>query len=689
MELIPDQIRMILCDSSSVSFFSLYDSVFNCVLKGEEEKLKQLVLRTVKEFSCDFQKEIEDLYNIDYVSAVNQIMELLQSLEKVASAFVLLDDYGFKKENIYEAFFKENYRKNYIIENVLNKHFSSYARQIVFNDKSRVNFEYNMSILSMLPSDFAEKSFYDPLNDAIFEFCQRSSLFFFEIYPVDSIIFFYGFAKRLLEYQIPLKEYLPEKKFCYIMELMKKFLYLENIYRLFEKKGEFVNYFFKDLRNYNFFLELIQSFPDEKLIFEKIFECFDYFIKIELDSVIKPEKNATSNPTYCKTICTTVQHLFNVLYILKDIVKNKDQPIRENIENMYSIILTYNNLQYEQCAALYISSIIEDLLRSNSEDKYRTICDIAQIISFSSNKIEFISLHSKQLLVRTCRNASQQYPIEKIVSGLLEPYIHESMTIFTKYDKEIQESNVILEAFHQKTHYIQFCVFSLNSVSSSEISQLNNIILPRSLQVWQNSFMDFFRTYKRNPRIQFKWIYEDNLVFIESIIQNVKHRMKTPLFFAVVFFYVFQNKAMKIREISEQSKLAVKDVITIVNSGMNKSIKLFNSDKKELSEDALISINPSFKGKNCTIMIPPTRFSLRINSSDSSNDKTETLKACVVKILKTKKQASFNEILNDARERLFSLFNVDSSLLLTVTNALQGTYISIDKDDPNLFIYQP
>jgi hypothetical protein len=261
--------------------------------------------------------------------------------------------------------------------------------------------------------------------------------------------------------------------------------------------------------------------------------------------------------------------------------------------------------QLEKVMVTFIGRVIETALEDKAKliEQQYMIKKIAAIIYSMPDRNKFLRRHAHAMNIRLFQHAGQQYKIEAMVLSEIQPFLPPTLSQeFDDKKHELEESEKIQAKWASAQRDSPLAVFTLPLGKAVGImTSFEKLTLPQRFVDLQKQYEAFFTAHCNGAGVNFRWIYEDNMVQMHLAKKGFyDFRLKMPLVFAVVLELVFKLGRPTLSEISAAVAMSVSHVEFLAKRATNKAFPLLIIDPAAngVKGDQVVHFNSAFKSKS-------------------------------------------------------------------------------------------
>jgi cullin 1 len=666
-------------------FIDAYTLAYNICIKNDDEVDYSRILYDFQNKKLD---EYNEILNIRIVNSKSIIEDIVKEYSKYqiinkwfSSFFQYLDRY-FIKSNNYDSLKINGMKKFYA--NIFNK--------ILMNDNIlEILFEYinkfrdfkeNIilnNIKSFIELCKNDKQIYEFIHGKIIEI--TSSYYFYKlnhmindsdnyINEVENIINFekknifnlleetndslvFNIYKTLLysNYQVLL--YNNQFNIKKLLE-NKNFIKLKQIYLLFEDNRDI---FYEIVKSYEEYLdENLEDLIDryKKLIKKEYMDFFDKFINIYLTNQENINEYFESDKLFHKSL----SDIFT-----KNLSKSIDSETLENylVQYINKILTKKNKSDVDTSENINNIFLIFKLIRNKDIfiNKYQNLLSI-RLLNETYSDIEY----EKKFLMKLKLECgySSILKLERMISDYL---LHKDNS--KKFNDYLNENNIKLP--------IEFNTKVLTYGNWPKFLD-DNLILPPNLVKSQNIFNDYFLETSSSRKL--RWFHQYDSIELNAIFESNKYTISCNIYQALVLLLFNDNLNLNKELIMKKTGIEHEVINKILHSLVSKhNLVNFKNDK--------YSLNNNFKSNLKKLKLLCPNLSYQKKESVVNIDRPIIIESLIVRIMKTRKMISHNELVNELLIQIKNFVPEKSLIKERIESLIERDYI--ERTDINKYTY--
>lgn len=419
----------------------------------------------------------------------------------------------------------------------------------------------------------------------------------------------------------------------------------------------------------------------------------------------------------------------------------KDSNLNKTIENSFIEFLNIGNDSSKICE--YLSLFIDNKLKKNKlsssssssstfyNDNLETLTKAITIFKYIKDKDLFEKYYQKHLTRRLLNNKSISIDLEKLVVNLIKDEMGGDYTsklegmftdikISSDLSKDFNSFMELQKNDNNDNKRINFEINVLNTIYwPLQVPESDNIInLPKNLNQLYEEFNKFYTTRHKRRMLTFSMnlfstldikvrnfgknpskVYEINLSLYCGLVLLL---FEYPEFsqYGLKHESFEENPVFTLEQIQEITSIPESDLIRALQSlsVANPKTRLLKKDPmtKSVNSGDRFQINKSFESSVSKFKVltvassskPETSQEALATLKEVNNARKLEIDACIVRIMKSKKQMLFNSLIAQVIELLNRRFKPSVSFIKErIENLLEREYLARDESDVHLYHY--
>ena len=352
-----------------------------------------------------------------------------------------------------------------------------------------------------------------------------------------------------------------------------------------------------------------------------------------------------------------------------------------------------------------LASYVDEVLKVGAKiatevDIEKKLDQVIVIFKFLTNKDLFECYHKQFLSKRLLNNKSISEEMEKLMVAKLKSECGQQFT--SKIEGMLLDMNLskeIMESYKKTEHFstcpIEMDVCNLTS-SHWSLKMDNPVAVPPAISDGQGRFTAYYTEKFRTGR-RLMWLLNMGTADIRATFKSGKKELNVTTYQLCILMLFNNVNTMTLDQIRGNCAIPEKELRRQLLSLCTPKMQLFfkSSTSKNIEDNEVITINEDFTSKFKRIKVP--LISVKDNSmagpdsvipSQLQEDRTHQLDATIVRILKTKKQISHNDLVAEVTRILSSKFvPVIGFIKKRIESLIERDYLIRDSGDNKMYRY--
>ncbi|CAI9107936.1 OLC1v1007421C1 [Oldenlandia corymbosa var. corymbosa] len=401
----------------------------------------------------------------------------------------------------------------------------------------------------------------------------------------------------------------------------------------------------------------------------------------------------------------------------------------EDISRMYSLLLIRVKLGVDMVLSMFKQQIINEgmVLVQQVEEEARKNCTDLMSGSRQEDERGFIVksmemyekymsyvIGSSRMIFSFARTFYRKKLSRRLIFDRTDNDDHERL-ILTKLKQEFGGSftskmeGMITDIPLAKEIHSQYQAYAENNKTSAADPGIDLNVMVLTTGFWPNykspdlslpdemaksiqSFKEFYQNTTKSRRLE--WIYSLGSCHVNGHFEAGTIELVLGTYQAAALLLFNESDKLSYSEIKTQLKLEDEDLIRALQSLSCSRYKILNkesSDNKRVSHTDMFEFNSKFTDKMRRIRFPLPAMDQRKKVVEVvSRDRKSTIEASLVRIMKSRKVLSHQELVQECVQQLSRMFKPDiKAIKKTIENLITRDYLERDKETPNLYKYLP
>lgn len=376
---------------------------------------------------------------------------------------------------------------------------------------------------------------------------------------------------------------------------------------------------------------------------------------------------------------------------------NSDTSFQKSLKEAFEVFVN-KDLEKVSMAAL-LSSFCDKLLRKSSEETETSIVQLVELFSFLSEKDDFAEIYRNQLAKRILSDSSSSEEAEKSLIQKLKMKCGASFT--SKLEGMITDLSLAgdMQREFREISEVKSFEFSVTVLTTGFWPSYTPVdaSLTREMELGIAAFKDFYS--KRTQHRRLTWIHSLGTATVAARFQDSNGEAKrfdlVMNTYQALILLCFNNEgctSLTVEEICRSTKLedgfAKKLLATFIFSKFKVLLKS-SPDERSIESSDVITVNESFAVPTRKVRIPPPMAGTEEthNKSKVEEDRSFSIEAAIVRVMKTKKFLQHQQLIAEVVEQLTLFKPNPKSIKQRIENLIEREFLERDPSNPNLYKY--
>ncbi|GMI76049.1 cullin 1, AUXIN RESISTANT 6, INCURVATA 13 [Hibiscus trionum] len=353
-------------------------------------------------------------------------------------------------------------------------------------------------------------------------------------------------------------------------------------------------------------------------------------------------------------------------------------------------------------SAEILASYADHILRKGGSEKLgdeaieETLEKIAKLLGYLIDKDVFAEFYRKKLtrrllFDRTTNDDHERSILSKLKQQCGAPFTSkmEGMVTDVVLAKENQASfNEYLRNNPDVHPGVDFTATVLTTGFWPSYKSLD-IILPTELVKCVEVFKGFYETKTKHRKLT--WIHSLGTCHLNGKFKPKQIELIVSIYQAAVLLLFNESDRLSYSEIVAQLNLTHEDTVRLLHSLSCAKYKILNKEpsSKSISQSDTFEFNPKFTDKLRRIKVPlPPVDDRKKVVEDVDKDRRYAIDATVVRVMKSRKVLSHQQLISETVEQLSRMFKPDiKAIKKRIEELITREYMERDPDQPTMFRY--
>jgi cullin 1 len=367
---------------------------------------------------------------------------------------------------------------------------------------------------------------------------------------------------------------------------------------------------------------------------------------------------------------------------------------------------------YTEMLINYCDKVLKGSIKIPQQNLDKLLIDnCIQFFPLISNKDVFCELWRDFLSKRLLLKKSISTDLELQIIGKIK--LESGGTLTDKLEGMLHDFSNASDMNNQFNSYINkennndmnqrqcLCNIQVLSTGHWPLIKYRDVKLPIQLENWKNLFTKWYLENFDNKR-KLNWIYSHGEVSLSAKILNSNTLYEfslTTIQSVVLLLFNEKNESLSFDQIFQLSgiseDLCLKRVLHSLSchkdekKGISHTILIKNSISNKILNTDSFQINLNFKSKFKKIYLPNISLGLdKENVMKSVNeDRCFIIEASIVRIMKSRKIISHNDLISEILHQLSSFQPDISSIKKRIESLIERDYLKRDDDNTSMYVY--
>ncbi|GAA0160430.1 ubiquitin-protein ligase [Lithospermum erythrorhizon] len=361
-----------------------------------------------------------------------------------------------------------------------------------------------------------------------------------------------------------------------------------------------------------------------------------------------------------------------------------------------------NKVVAASSSAELLASYCDNILRKGSNEKLsdevieETLDKVVKLLAYISDKDLFGEFYRKKLSRRLLFDRSGSDDHERLIITKLKQQCGGQFT--SKMEGMVNDLTLAKENHNHFQEYL-----SINPAASPGIDltvtvlttgywpsyKSSDLNLPEEMVKCVEVFKEFYKTRTKHRKLT--WIYSLGTCNISGKFEPKTIELMVSTFQAAVLLLFNTSDRLSYSEIQAQLNLSDDDVVRLLQSLSCAKYKILIKEpsNRTVTSSDYFSFNSKFTDRMRRIRVPlPPVDERKKVVEDVDKDRRYAIDASIVRIMKSRKTLSHQQLVTECVEQLSRMFKPDFKMIKKrIEDLITRDYLERDKENPNLFKY--
>lgn len=659
-------------DASELSFADMYSTVFQiCETPEAEIWWQELQDCFATEIACVTQEKVTGPADSFAGEFQDFCAGALKAAKILAATFHPLElSFFLPNLNIQETLF--NILRRELFKQRDNHGVGSFLKLIAAGLPGTSNIDEKRALVDMVVSVTLEtkmwKVFFEHLRDATDALAiELSSTMIPTQACQDNVIVYLGAVLSVLEHEKKLWALLPKDAAATLRDtFLRGTIFCVSPFLTSPQARKTLGSTFADgFEQLDMFNHIVTELFSNREALDNLAMTFLSYLTEKMEAVLaNVDTKRALSVVLAKQIIEGLLDVFGRALVLQSTALGKSVAFRDSAQAVIAPFMTDPRVRAEEALCMYLGNCIELMFNEPEKEsgQWRVIGRCMHIARLIEDKGRFVALFTQSMMVRMFKCAGQQYKLEKRLLDGLQPFFPPSLSApLEDRMKEFEKSDAANQIWVRAHPKSPLRVLLFEEKKAIPISKTyRNLKLPRVLVEMQEMYMDHSRQASpsagKGGALEFRWVYEDNLVQLQISKGKATVLAKMPLFLAAVILFVDEKHHLTLGELStllNWPTAQIKNLDAIVKRATGAEFQLLNYRVVEPIENSVITFNHAYKPKRSRIVVQlPVAFSIARkalvektpDAGTPGFDFFDTYRAAISRVLKRHRKLPQNKL---------------------------------------------
>lgn len=376
---------------------------------------------------------------------------------------------------------------------------------------------------------------------------------------------------------------------------------------------------------------------------------------------------------------------------------NADTLFQKSLKEAFEVFV---NKDFEKVSMSVLMSSFCDRVLRKSADRLSdelvegSISRLVDLFSFLQDKDDFAEVYRQQLAKRLLGDASASDEAEKSLIQKLKMKCGANFT--SKLEGMITDlalANDMQRDFRQGapvlSNSFEFSVTVLTTGFWPSYTAID-VALPPALEQGISAFKDFYSKRTQHRRLQ--WIHSLGTATVAARFpDNKRFDLVMNTYQALLLGLFNEHNSLTIEQITAMTKLDDGFVKKLLATFVLSKFKVLSKSGDEKSFDAadVVTVNEAFTVPTRKVKIPPPMAGTEEthNKSKVEEDRSFSIEAAIVRVMKTKKVLQHQQLVAEVVEQLTLFKPNPKQIKQRIENLIEREFLERDPENPSLYKY--
>lgn len=322
---------------------------------------------------------------------------------------------------------------------------------------------------------------------------------------------------------------------------------------------------------------------------------------------------------------------------------------------------------------------------------YHYIENITNLFSYMEDKDLFIEVYRCGLAKRLLDNKCASIDYEKELIGKIKMSCGPQYT--SKVEGMLSDANsdtLLIKEFCKSEECKELPLdFEVKVLTDGYWPSFKSppVVLPLELNQCVETFNKFYG--ERNKMKHLSWSYMHGSALIKANFEMRQYELVLTTYQTSIIMLFNEHEELSFKGIQDLLKTEDALLRSMLDSLSCKRYKILNKtgDQKSVSKEDSFSVNLKFKSKFRLISIPAPIIKETFSKEKVDIDRTYTIDAAIVKIMKSRKKMTYMHLLNEVMV-ILQMFKPTATLIKNrIESLIERDYLEKDPEDSQVYRY--
>lgn len=387
----------------------------------------------------------------------------------------------------------------------------------------------------------------------------------------------------------------------------------------------------------------------------------------------------------------------------KDIMQ-PDKNFLESLKDAMRTIVNYKENENDRPRAPeFLAQYADQILKRRAADEIQSkLDDIIKCLEFVAEKDIFQTNYSRRLAKRLIYGHSSSIDAERsMIERLKEVCLYEFTSKIKRMYDDIINSQFQMTEYHSRDDSfsgIDVKVLGKAAWPTMLYSKVApTFTIPRELESAVQTFSAFYEEKHKDQR-RLTWLYQMSHAEVRTLMTPKMHLLNVTTYQTAILLALNDRDQVSIKELYDLTELDTKEIQKQLRPMLEQELLRLVGDG-ELTEFSTIIVNDGFEKKGTKVkMTPNAQKESNLTEREKANvihtvqeDRKYWLQACISRIMKRLRKATFAELYRDVQRESSGSFTPNVAFMhTTITCLIEKSFIekaNDSTDDAPIYLY--